>query len=490
MSRLIVVSNRVTLPDDNKSAGGLAVALQEALRKQGGIWCGWSGLTREYPKRHHAEQGNVQYVTTDITKMDYEDFYVGYCNSTLWPLFHYRMGLTKFRHAMQDGYERVNEQFAEMTADLAAPDDLIWVHDYQMIRTGHHLRAMGVDNRIGFFLHIPFPGPEIFSALPNAMEMLEGFAAYDMVGFQTQSDLESFLRCMKDIAGGMTLSKIGTEQVIVEAFGRKFTAGTFPISIDTDAMSAMAADSTSTSYIAQLKRSLNGQKMLIGVDRLDYSKGLVRRMEAYEHFLRENQDRAEEFTYMQITPTSRADVEEYAKLKEEVDGIVAHINGTYGRMGWVPLHYLNRSYSRETLAGYYRMSRACLVTPLRDGMNLVAKEYVACQNIADPGVLILSQFAGAAQEMEGALIVNPFDIEATGNAIRQALTMPLEERCDRHQQMMRMLKKNDIFAWTDSFMKQLQTTPLQARTLATRHRKRSPLRTEDPYGIEHLRTAV
>lgn len=456
MSRLIVLSNRVTIPDGKGCAGGLAVAMQEALQSKGGIWCGWSGQIREFPKRHTEQHGNITYATVDFTKPDHDDFYLGYCNSTLWPLFHYRMGLTHYRQTMQDAYERVNEMFAGHVAQMSEPGDTIWVQDYQMMRVGHYLREKNVRNRLGFFLHIPFPTPEVLGALPNARDILEGLSAFDTVGFQTWGDLQSFLRCISDFAGGRAVYDARENHCTVEAFGRTFIAAAFPISIDTANLMSIAADSESTSHIAQLKRSLNGRKMVIGVDRLDYSKGIPNRLEAYDYFLRENADRAEDYSYMQITPTSRSDVNEYIKLREQVEGLVTRINGEHARMGWVPVQYINRSYSREMLAGYYRQARACLVTPLRDGMNLVAKEYVACQNPADPGVLVLSQFAGAAQELDcGAIIVNPFDTEAMGEAIRLALSMPLEERRDRHQRMIRVLKGSDIFGWTESFLRKL-----------------------------------
>ncbi len=374
-----------------------------------------------------------------------------------------------------EGYERVNERFAAEVAKLAEAEDTIWVHDYQLIRVGHHLRARRMQNRLGFFLHIPFPGPEVLAALPNAVELLRGLSAYDTVGFQTQSDFQSFLRCMVEMTGAKKLAPLDGERCMVEAFGRKFLAGVFPISIDTQELASLAADSESTSHIAQLKRSLNGRKMLIGVDRLDYSKGLVHRLEAYDHFLQENAERAEDYTYMQITPLSRECVAEYGKLREDVEGRVARINGRHARMGWVPVHYSNRSLSRETLAGYYRQSRVCLVTPLRDGMNLVAKEYVACQNPADPGVLVLSQFAGAAQEMEGAVLVNPFDREGMAERMLFALNMPLEERRARHQRMMRQLKRKDIFAWTESFL-----DALRAPSLVEQEERVPPLRRRAP----------
>ncbi len=487
MSRLIVLSNRVTLPDGKSNAGGLAVALQEALQTRGGIWCGWSGQTREFPKRHAEQHGNIKYVTVDFTAPDHDDFYLGYCNSTLWPLFHYRLGLMHYTPAMQEAYERVNEMFATQMAQMSEPEDTIWVHDYQMMRVGHHLRQRRVENRLGFFLHIPFPTPEVLWALPNARDILEGLSAFDTVGFQTKSDLQSFVRCINEMAGGRGQCSMQEDRCTLEAFGRSFVAGVFPISIDTENLSAMAADSESTSHVAQLKRSLNGRKMVIGVDRLDYSKGLPHRLEAYDHFLTENTDRAEDYSYMQITPLSRSDVREYAKLREEVEGLVARINGNHARMGWVPVQYINRSYSREVLAGYYRQARACLVTPLRDGMNLVAKEYVACQNPADPGVLVLSQFAGAAQELEGAIIVNPYDTEATGEAIRQALVMPLEERRERHQRMLRVLKRHDIFAWTESFLHQL-SQPLRAQS--TVHASPGKRRAVEPVVIQPLHATM
>lgn len=462
MSRLIVISNRVTMPG-SKEAGGLAVALQEALKAQGGIWCGWSGKRCRNPETAKKRAGNVDYLTLDFEEKDYQDFYVGFCNSLLWPLFHYQLGLTNFNRDMFDGYERVNRRFAEVVAQHTRSGDTLWVHDYQLLTLGRYLREAGIQERTGFFLHIPFPVPEVLTALPVYEEILQGLSAYDLIGFQTVTDLQAFIRCITELAGGAELRTLDDGIIELQAFGRKFRAGCFPISIDTEDMVRAAAAAVHSAEARQLYRSLNGRSMLIGVDRLDYTKGLTQRLEAFNHFLHTSPEYSGKVSYVQITPTSRDEVDSYKTMREQLEGLAARINGTNADIDWVPIRYINRSFSRKTLAGFYRLAQVGLVTSLRDGMNLVAKEYAACQNPDDPGMLLLSEFAGAAHELDTALIVNPFNIEATGEAIARALSMPLEERRERHAAMMAVLRRNDIFTWTERFLAGLASKPEKPR---------------------------
>ena len=456
MSKLIVVSNRVSLPDAEAEAGGLAVALKEALLRNGGIWCGWSGNVREYPKTQTRSDGNIDYVTQDLTQADYNDFYIGFSNSFLWPLFHYRMGLTHYSPAMFEGYENVNRQFAEIVSLRAEASDTIWVHDYHLLTLGKHLRDRGMaENRIGFFLHIPFPVPEVLSALPVRLIILEALCQYDLVGFQTEHDVKAFISCLAQIGDGSKITE-RDDHYEIEAFGRRFRAGCFPISIDTAEMIEMANIAENELKTIQFSESLGGRKLLIGVDRLDYTKGLLPRMEAYGHFLDHYPEQKGQVSYVQITPTSRSNVGEYRLLQEQVEGIAAHINGTHADVDWVPIRYVNKSFSRQQLAGFYRLAHVGLVTPLRDGMNLVAKEFVACQDALDPGVLLLSEFAGAACELDAALLVNPFDTNGMGEAMQVALKMSLEERQERHQSMMRKLHENTIHHWLDNYLRALR----------------------------------
>jgi trehalose 6-phosphate synthase len=330
---------------------------------------------------------------------------------------------------------------------------MVWVHDYQLITLGAHLRHAGVQEKLGFFLHIPFPTPEVYTALPHYMELLKGLCAYDLVGFQTDGDLQAFLRCVTELAGGRKTKTIHEGVYDVQAFGRKFRAGRFAISIDTATLEKLAQKEADGEKVQRVRASLVGRSMLIGVDRLDYTKGLPQRLEAFHHFLQDNPDYCNKVSYVQITPTSRMDVVDYGVIRGQLEKLAAHINGVNADIDWVPIRYVNKSFSRAELAGFYRMARVGMVTPMRDGMNLVAKEYVACQNPEDPGVLLLSQFAGAAYELrDGALIVNPYNVEDMAGNIRRALDMPLKERRERHQAMMGILRKQDIFAWTRRFL--------------------------------------
>ena len=453
MARLVIVSNRTAAPRDRGArAGGLAVGLREALQKRGGLWFGWSGELREgdagEPKIQEA--GNILFATIPLTPADHDEFYVHYANGTLWPLCHYRLGLIEFRRSAYEGYLRVNRLFAEKLAPLLRPDDLIWIHDYHFFPLASALRALGVTNRMGFFLHIPLPAPEVLTALPRHRRLIADLCAYDLVGFQTADDLQSFTSYIERETAG-TLDPHGSFQ----AFGRCGEAGAFPIGIDTatfSELSELAADSTQT---RRLHDSLAGRRLVIGVDRLDYSKGIPQRMEAFQTMLEAYPEHRGRVTYMQIAPISRGEVEEYQSLRRDLEGWVGRINGRFGEYDWAPVRYLNKAFPRQALAGFFRQAAVGLVTPLRDGMNLVAKEYVAAQDPDDPGVLVLSRFAGAARAMPQALIVNPFDVEEIGDAVHLALTMPLAERRVRWNEMMAELRRNTIQSWCESFVERL-----------------------------------
>ncbi len=457
MSRLVVVSNRVALPAQTKSgsAGGLAVAVLAALRQRGGIWFGWSGEVT--PQATGAPEtfdvGKVTFATVDLTPLDHEEYYNGFANRVLWPLFHYRPGLTDFNRRFRIGYRRVNEMFAQSLRTLLRDDDLVWVHDYHFIPMGQILRRAGCRQRMGFFLHIPWPALEVLLALPNHRELVEGLCGYDLVGFQTPSDLRAFHDYIELEAGGKVQAD-GT----VEAFGRRLEAAAFPISIDTANFASMAVEGKETRQVQRLLESLAGRSLMIGVDRLDYSKGLVQRMEAYASLLDSHADNRGKVVLLQIAPPTREGVPEYDVIRRQLEAIAGHLNGTYAEFDWAPLRYLNKGFSRRALAGFFRASRVGLVTPLRDGMNLVAKEYVAAQAPEDPGVLVLSRFAGAAAEMDGALIVNPYDVEGVAEAMQQALHMPRDERVSRWQRMFKRLSRDDIDRWRDNFLDALSGT--------------------------------
>jgi trehalose 6-phosphate synthase len=455
--RLIVVSNRVAFrsPAVEPAAGGLAVAMDAVLKARGGLWFGWSGKTGEEGSSEPQCRsfGTRTYAVCDLSRRDAEQYYCGFANRTLWPICHYRLDLADLSECNATAYFRVNEQFARHLHKLLRHDDMIWVHDYHLIPLGQYLRQLGCANRIGFFLHIPWPGPAVSSAMPSYQRLLRSFGAYDVVGFQTQADADNFRDCIVNANAGLA---VGGE--LCEVDGRWMRAGVFPIGIDTDAFAQQARAAEKTSAFKRALAHLNNHDVIIGVDRLDYSKGLIHRVKAFATFLdRSSEATSRRVTMLQITPKSRSEVPEYIRMQRELAEEVGRINGKFGDVDWTPLLYINRPMSPAALAGLYRMSRVGLVTPLRDGMNLVAKEYVAAQAPDNPGVLVLSQFAGAAHELESALIVNPYDIEATADALARAFVMPLDERKDRWQAMMAILRANTVHDWASHFLETLAT---------------------------------
>jgi trehalose 6-phosphate synthase len=450
MSRLIVVSNRVQAPKGQSGGnqGGLAVALSAALRESGGIWFGWSGETIESFSgeiSYQTDEG-VTTATIDLEEQDVDEYYNGYANRTLWPLFHYRIDLAEFERSFAGGYKRVNERFAEMLAPLIQPDDLIWVHDYHMIPLGQDLRRCGIANRLGFFLHIPWPPAGLLVSLPDHRTLVDPMFDYDVVGFQTDDSLENFRAYILAEMGGEE-----PEPGLFRVGERSIRAITCPIGIDVAGFKAAAESSTARYTAYRMRQSAVGRDIIVGVDRLDYSKGLHERFQGYERFLAANPGQHGEVFLLQIAPPSRSDVQSYQEIRGTLDALSGRINGAFADLDWVPIRYVNRGYGRDQLAGIYRASRVALVTPLRDGMNLVAKEYVAVQNPEDPGVLILSQFAGAAAQLHDALLVNPHSAEELSDAIKQALSMPREERIERWRKMMDVVETSDVMWWLHSF---------------------------------------
>jgi trehalose 6-phosphate synthase len=451
MGRLIVVSNRVPLPDKNGAqAGGLAVALQSALEARGGVWLGWSGKISEDATLQVSKVGKIEYALTDLTERDVDEYYRGFANRVLWPICHYRLDLAEYGRKEMAGYFRVNRFFADQLLPLIGDDDLIWIHDYHLIPLASELRKRGVQNRIGFFLHIPWPAPDVFYAMPVYEEMLLALASYDVVGFQTEIDMENFADSISRQAMGQRLN-----ETTFQMSGRQFLARPYPIGIETDAFASIARRASITPLAKRMKESLGGKDLIIGVDRLDYSKGITQRIDAFERYVTRHPDAQRNVTLLQITPKSRSEVPEYEAMQRTVAEQAGRVNGAVGTVDWVPIRYVNRSLSRQALAGLYRMAKVALVTPLRDGMNLVAKEFVASQSEEDPGVLILSRFAGAAKELPSALLVNPYDIEGTGDAIARAIKMPLAERQERWQDMIGTLRSNDVFNWCSSYLADL-----------------------------------
>lgn len=449
MGRLVIVSNRVSIPTERGArAGGLAVALADALTP-GSMWFGWSGKRVHKPAESAqvTAHGDVTYATVDLSERNYYDFYVGFSNGSLWPLLHYRPGLLEFRREDYDGYRRVNDAFAAALAPLLEPDDLVWVHDYQLMTLAAALRKRGVKNRIGFFLHIPFVPPAVLHVLPCADELVEALAAVDVIGFQTEGDRTNFL---ESAASCLHVGPKADRSFTYH--GQRVRTVVTPIGIDTAGFARTAKRAVHNAETRRLTESLDSRALVIGVDRLDYSKGLPQRFDAFTQFLRRHPEHLRKVNFLQIAARSREDVDNYRTLRRELDRKAGDINGAFSDFDWAPLRYMTRAVGRTTIAGFYRIARIALVTPLRDGMNLVAKEYVAAQDEADPGVLILSRFAGAAEDLSEALIVNPYDADAVGDAIHRALTMTLDERRTRHHALLEKIRQRTAASFCKDFI--------------------------------------
>ncbi len=457
MSRLIVASNRVADIDKAVQSGGLAVALEDALQRGRGLWFGWDGTTVEEDASvgiKLQQHNGIRTATIPLTRRDYEEYYLGFSNRALWPTFHYRLDLAHFDHAFLEGYRRVNQRLAQSLAALIEPDDLIWVHDYHLIPLAAELRLQGVKDRIGFFLHIPFPSPDFFSAIPDHAWLAEVMFSYDVVGFQTSNDAANFVRYVVESAGGEALSEDR-----VSAFGRTIIARAFPIGIDPDSVYEMAHTPEADAHMARLQRRSMANMFVLGVDRLDYTKGLPGRMRAFKRLLELYPDLRKRVTMMQIAPPTREEVEAYTDIRQELEGLSGSINGEFGDFDWTPVRYIHRAIPRATLAALFRASQVGLVTPLRDGMNLVAKEYIASQDPEDPGVLVLSKFAGAAEDLVEAIAVNPYDTDEVADALHTALTMPAAERRERYESLIVRVRENNVARWRETFLDALRSAP-------------------------------
>jgi trehalose 6-phosphate synthase len=460
VSRLIVISNRVAVATGelSKASGGLAMALTAALRDCGGLWFGWSG------KRTDAFTGHIDFnredgvttATIDLEDQDIEEYYNGYANRTLWPLFHYRIDLAEFERDFAGGYQRANVRFAETVLPLIEGDDAVWVQDYHMIPLGEELRRRGCRNRLGFFLHIPWPPPRLLATLPEARELVRSMFAYDIIGFQTDEWLQSFCGYVEEELG------VEVDGNVIRIDGAETRLVSYPIGIDAAEFEALVDSPAAIETAARMRESANGRVMIVGVDRLDYSKGVEERFRGYERFLSEHPEERKEVFLLQIAPTSRGSVESYRRIRETLEGLSGRINGEHADLDWVPIRYVNRNYRREELAGAYRAAKIALVTPLRDGMNLVAKEFVAAQDPEDPGVLILSRFAGAAEQLGEALLVNPHSAEEISDSIRIALRMPIEERVSRWRAMKAKVDEEDVHWWRKRFTDALMAAPVRA----------------------------
>jgi trehalose 6-phosphate synthase len=452
VGRLVCVSNRISLPRRGAAPGGLAVGVLAALQNTGGIWFGWSGETAEEPRAEPevVVRGNIRFATIDLKPAEFDAYYNGYCNSTLWPIFHYFPDRFTHEEAQYHAYHAVNEQFARQLAKLLKPDDAVWIHDYQLIPMGRYLRQQRFRGPIGFFLHIPFPHRQVLRVLPNYAELVRDLCQYDQVGFQTDDDLRSFLSCVEQPEAPSF--EPGS---FLDVGGHSVRVGVYPIGIDVDAVSAAAATSEAQDKVQRMIASLQGRKLIMGVDRLDYSKGLMERFASFEHFLENFPENRGRVTFLQIAPLSRGDVHAYGEIRHALEAAAGRLNGHFAEADWTPIRYLNRNYLHATLMGFLRAAKVGLVTPVRDGMNLVAKEFVAAQDPVDPGVLILSPMAGAAPELSGALQVNPYDKRGMAFALQIALNMSLAERRQRHEQMLRAVREHDIHNWYGRFVHDL-----------------------------------
>lgn len=451
--RLIIASNRTAAPGEPR-AGGLAVALSDALNERGGgVWFGWSGevVERETRGVRLFADGAIDFALADLTQAEHDGFYLGYSNRALWPVFHYRTDLAHFDEEDFAAYETVNRRFGRLLAQLTRPEDIVWIHDYHFLLMGAEMRASGWDGLMGFFLHIPFPAPEVFNALPQHQRLARGLAAFDLVGFQTDRDTANFRRYLLEHCGG-----VQQDDGTIRVFDRVLRAETFSIGIDPDDFTHLATSPEGRSAAERLGRMIENRSLVFGVDRMDYSKGLPQRMAAFGRMLDESPGMRGTVSFLQIAPPSRESVDAYQALRTELDGLAGRINADHGDLDWVPIRYLARGYPREALAGLYRIARVALVTPLYDGMNLVAKEFVAAQDPEDPGVLILSGFAGAAEQMPDALLVNPHDIAGMADAIERGLLMPIDERKERWNALIAGVREKDIAWWRVSFLKALE----------------------------------
>jgi trehalose 6-phosphate synthase len=452
--RLIVVSNRLPLRRARRaggtqwvrSSGGLVSALFPILRERGGTWIGWSGAAGRAPDPF--EDDGVRYAVVGMNNSEVEAFYRGFSNRTLWPLYHDGVRTPEFQRGWWGPYREINLRFARTCAAELADGGDAWIHDYHLQLVPALLRELRPDARIGFFLHIPFPPVELFGHLPWRQQLLEGLLGADVVGFQTRGGVQNFLRCVR------RFTTAGVTDNEIEHDGRTVRAGAFPISIDFAAHAGLAASPAVERKLARLERHMAGRRVLLGVDRLDYTKGIDVRLAAFESLLARRPEAAAELVFIQIAVPSRQDVADYAQMRADIERAVGHINGRYGQPGVMPIHYLYRSVPPEELSAYYRAADVMLVTPLRDGMNLVAKEYVASRIHGD-GVLVLSEFAGAAHELRSALLVNPYDVDGTNAIVDRALRMGREEQGQRMRSLRRRVEAHDVHAWSRAFLEAL-----------------------------------
>src|SRR5947207_2368501 len=454
---LVVVSNRVSRGKPNEPmTGGLAAALLPIVEKSGAIWVGSSGRVRDgnlkEPFAEIEALGTGALAMLDLPAAHYGGYYEGFANSALWPALHSRADLIRATQEDYLSYREVNAFMARALLRFRKTDSAFWVQDYHFLALGAELRDLGVTQPVGFFLHTPWPSRSLIGGVPHHRELIEAMLAYDLIGFQTDEDRENFLSYVQQDLG------LAVHDGVVRSHYGRTRAAVFPIGIDPQKFAQLAAKAMTHPDVSRLRRSLNGEKLAIGVDRLDYSKGLINRIKAFDRMWSTQPQLARTVSLLQIATPSRGAIEAYGNLQSEVAKLVSDVNGIHGEVDWTPIRYLNKGYGQAVLAGLYRTAQVGVVTPLHDGMNLVAEEYVAAQNPADPGVLVLSKFAGAANELDTALLINPHDIDGMARTIATALSMPLTERRMRWEAMMEKLCAGTIQQWFTAFVDALQGT--------------------------------
>ncbi len=466
--RLIIVSNRLPLQVNwerdgswhaKSGTGGLVTALAPILRDRGGVWIGWPGIVEEDAPpdlleglEETSRELGYRIDPVLLTREEKKDFYEGFSNEIIWPIFHDLQTLCNFNPRYWDVYRTVNRKFAEAIAQEWTPGDYVWIHDYHLMNVAQELRDLEVPGRIGFFLHIPFPPLDIFLKVPWRLELLRALLEYDLVGFQTERDRRNFVQCVRALIPGVLYKGRG-RVVAARLPGREIRTGSFPISIDVKGFASLADTREVAEAAWYIHENLPERKIILGVDRLDYTKGIPYRLDAYRDALIRYPELQGKVSLVQVVVPSRTGVPEYQVLQSEIEQLVGAINGQFTRSGWVPVHYIFRTLDRTELVAYYRACEIALITPLKDGMNLIAKEYCASQT-QNNGVLILSEFAGAAPQMSsGALLVNPYHIQNVANAIHRAVKMNDDERKSRMRRLRQSVRRQDVFWWVDSFLK-------------------------------------
>jgi trehalose 6-phosphate synthase len=461
MSRLVVVSNRLPagrprdgIEERGTPVGGLATAILDALRRRNdSVWVGWSGRSAEAERADRLSRTlvhGVDLLGLALTDAEIDGYYHGFCNQTLWPLLHCFQGKVRIRLAHEEAYRAVQARFADALMRLLKPDDLVWVHDYHLMLLGRELRRRGWKGRVGFFLHTPFPPLEMWQILPQPEDHLDALLQYDVAGFHVSGFLENYIHCCR------RMLRASWDGGWLEARGRRQHVEAYPVGIEPDDFRRAAGDGSGRKRSGTLIRALRDRALILGVDRLDYTKGIPERLQAFERLVRRHEEWRKRLVFVQIASPSREEVPEYGEQRRRIEALLGRINGELGEHDWVPIRYLYRAYERGFLARLYRQADVGLVTPLRDGMNLVAKEFVAAQDPDDPGVLVLSLSAGAAQQLEEALLVNPFITADLARGMHRALVMPLEERRERHAALLRRIRRETASDWARRFVRDLE----------------------------------